>query len=102
MHDLVIRSGSIIDGSGGPRQEGDIAIEGGRIVAVGERAGSARREIDAAGRLVTPGFVDVHTHYDGQATWDTLLEPDSSRGHVLGGFRLPASCDRWSEPIVRR
>ena len=80
MHDIVIRGGTIIDGSGNPSFSGDIAIEGGRIAAVGGKQGPARRDIDAAGLLVTPGWVDVHTHYDGQAMWDQLLAPSCWHG----------------------
>jgi N-acyl-D-amino-acid deacylase len=69
MHDLVIRGGTIIDGTGRAAFTGDVAISGGQIAAVGGKAGPARREIDAAGLMVTPGWVDVHTHYDGQAMW---------------------------------
>src|SRR6187200_2865958 len=80
MHDIVIRGGRVIDGSGAPAFTGDIAIAGGRIAAVGGKQGPARREIDADGLLVTPGWVDVHTHYDGQATWDPILAPSSWHG----------------------
>ncbi len=80
MHDLVIRSGTVVDGSGAPRRVADVAIDGERIVAVGEGIGRGRREIDARGLLVTPGFVDVHTHYDGQVTWDPFLTPSSLHG----------------------
>ena len=80
MHDLVIRGGTIVDGTGAPRFTGDVAIDGGTISAVGGRAGPARREIDADGLLVTPGWVDIHTHYDGQATWDPVLAPSSWHG----------------------
>jgi N-acyl-D-aspartate/D-glutamate deacylase len=80
MHDLVIRGGTLIDGTGGPSSIGDLAIEDGRIVTVGGQAGPAREEIDATGLLVTPGFVDVHTHYDGQVSWDHLLEPSIYHG----------------------
>jgi len=80
MHDLVIRGGTIIDGTGKPGFAGDLAIDGGRITAVGGKAGPARREIGADGLLVTPGCVDVHTHYDGQATWDPILAPSSWHG----------------------
>ena len=80
MHDAVIRGGTVIDGTGRDGFTGDVAIEGGRIVAVGGKAGPARHEIDAAGLLVTPGFVDIHTHYDGQAVWDSHLAPTSWHG----------------------
>src|SRR5579884_2862796 len=80
MHDIVIRGGAIIDGTGRPGFTGDIAIDGARIAAVGGKAGPARRVIDADGLLVTPGWVDVHTHYDGQATWDPVLAPSSWHG----------------------
>ena len=80
MHDIVIRGGSVIDGSGAGAFTGDVAIAGGRIAAVGGKQGPARREIDADGLLVTPGWVDVHTHYDGQAMWDPLLAPSCWHG----------------------
>ena len=80
MHDLVIRNGKVIDGSGGPARRVDIAIDGERITIVGEVTDVGRREIDAAGRLVTPGWVDIHTHYDGQATWDPDMSPSSWHG----------------------
>jgi N-acyl-D-aspartate/D-glutamate deacylase len=80
MHDLVIRNGRIADGAGAPAFNGDIAIDNGRIVSVGEQAGAGRRENDANGLLVTPGFVDIHTHYDGQVTWDPYLTPSSWHG----------------------
>ena len=80
MHDVVIRGGTIVDGDGGTPFTGDVAVDGDRISAVGGKAGSARREVDADGLLVTPGWVDVHTHYDGQATWDPILAPSSWHG----------------------
>ena len=80
MHDLAIRNGSIIDGTGAAAQRAEVAVRDGRIAEVGRRVGRARREIDAAGRIVTPGFVDAHTHYDGQATWDPELSPSSWHG----------------------
>jgi N-acyl-D-amino-acid deacylase len=80
MHDLVIRNGKIVDGSGAPAFAGDIAIDGDVIAGVGGVAGAGRREIDASGLLVTPGFVDIHTHYDGQVTWDPYLSPSSWHG----------------------
>ena len=78
--DLVIRNGVVVDGTGSPPRRGDVAIEGDVIVAVGEDVGSGRREIDADGLIVTPGFIDPHTHYDGQATWDPWLAPSSHHG----------------------
>src|SRR5262252_6186426 len=80
MHDLVIRNGKIVDGTGAPAFIGDIAIDGDLIASVGSEAGAGRREIDASGLLVTPGFVDIHTHYDGQVTWDPFLAPSSWHG----------------------
>jgi N-acyl-D-amino-acid deacylase len=80
MHDLVIRNGKVIDGSGAAARSADVAIEGDRIVAVGEVTGSGRRELDADGAAVTPGWVDVHTHYDGQATWDPEVSPSGWHG----------------------
>ncbi|MET0475473.1 MAG: amidohydrolase family protein [Mycobacterium sp.] len=79
-HDLVIRNGTIVDGLGGEPFVGDVAIAGGVIVAVGAVEGGADREIDATGLLVTPGFVDLHTHYDGQAIWSDRMTPSSAHG----------------------
>jgi N-acyl-D-aspartate/D-glutamate deacylase len=78
--DLIIRGGTVYDGTGAPGVVADIGISGGKIVAVGEVSGSAAEEIDAAGGIVTPGFVDIHTHYDGQAIWDDRLAPSSLHG----------------------
>ena len=75
--DLVIRGGTVIDGTGGPARAGDVAVKDGTIVAVGAVDGAGHREVDADGALVTPGWVDIHTHYDGQATWDEHLAPSS-------------------------
>ena len=80
MHDLIIRGGTIADGSGRPPRPGDVAIDGSVITAVGEVDGPARRDIDAEGLLVTPGWVDIHTHYDGQATWDPEVSPSGWHG----------------------
>lgn len=80
MHDLVIRGGTIVDGSGNERFTGDIAVDGGIITAVGKVAQAGREEIDASGKIVAPGFVDIHTHYDGQATWDSEMAPSSWHG----------------------
>ena len=84
MYDLVIRNGKIYDGTGAPAFDGDVAIEGDRIVAVGTpddgQIGAETETIDAAGRIVTPGFVDAHTHYDGQITWDPFVSPSTYHG----------------------
>ncbi len=99
-YDLIIRGGTIVDGTGAQRFAGDVAVKDGRIAAVGDIAGDAAREIDAVGRIVAPGFVDIHTHYDGQATWDQEMAPSSWHGVttvVMGncgvGF-APAKPDR--------
>lgn len=101
MYDLVIRGGTVIDGTGSERRRADVAVDDGRIVAVGDLGGaSATQTVDADGLLVTPGWVDIHTHYDGQATWDDVLAPSSWHGVttlVMGncgvGF-APARPDR--------
>ena len=80
MFDTIIRGGTLVDGSGDPRFTGDIGIAGGRIAEVGGKLGAAHREIDAHGAIVTPGWVDVHTHYDGQVTWDPYLSPSTDHG----------------------
>ena len=99
-YDLIIRGGTIVDGTGAPRFTGDIAVKDGLIAAVGAIQGDAKDEIDAAGKIVAPGWVDVHTHYDGQATWDQEMAPSSWHGvttAVMGncgvGF-APAAPDR--------
>jgi N-acyl-D-aspartate/D-glutamate deacylase len=78
--DLVIRGGTVVDGTGAKPIEADVAISGGRITAIGKVSASGREEIDAKGLLVTPGFVDIHTHYDGQAIWDTHMAPSAWHG----------------------
>ena len=78
--DLVIRGGNIADGKGGDLYEADVAITGGRITEVGKVSGKGKEEIDAKGKLVAPGFVDVHTHYDGQVTWSQDITPSSQNG----------------------
>ena len=79
-YDLILRGGNLADGTGAPIREADVAVKSGRIAAIGNIDGKGREEIDAKGKLVTPGFVDIHTHYDGQATWDTRLAPSSWHG----------------------
>ncbi|BDI61340.1 N-acyl-D-amino-acid deacylase family protein [Qipengyuania nanhaisediminis] len=98
--DLIIRGGTIVDGSGGEPYVGDVAVKDGLIASVGTVRGDATREIDASGKVVAPGFVDIHTHYDGQATWDQEMAPSSWHGVttvVMGncgvGF-APAKPDR--------
>ncbi|WP_295532088.1 amidohydrolase family protein, partial [Novosphingobium sp. Chol11] len=81
MHDVVIRGGTIVDGLGGAPFVGDVGIAGGLIAEVGARiAAQGQREIDAEGMIVTPGWIDIHTHYDGQVSWDTELAPSSHNG----------------------
>jgi len=80
MYDLIIENGRLVDGTGAGEREADVAVRNGRIAAVGAVDGPARRKIDAAGLLVTPGWVDTHSHMDGQATWDPLLSPALNHG----------------------
>ena len=100
MHDLVIRNGTVIDGRGGRPELADVAVDDGRITAMGTVHDPGSEELDATGLAVTPGFVDIHTHYDGQVTWDPLLTPSIWHGVttvVMGncgvGF-APAAADR--------
>jgi N-acyl-D-amino-acid deacylase len=79
-YDLIIRGGTVIDGTGADARVADVAVKGGRIAAMGSDLGEADEVIEAAGKLVTPGFVDVHTHFDGQVTWDSRLAPSSGHG----------------------
>lgn len=98
MHDLVIRNGRVIDGAETPAFTADIAIDGGRITAVGVVSGKGRREIDAAGKIVTPGWVDIHTHYDGQVTWDPYLSPSSWHGVTTA---VMGNCGVGFAPVKR-
>jgi N-acyl-D-aspartate/D-glutamate deacylase len=108
MHDLVIRGGSVVDGTGRPARTADVAIDNGRISDVGDDVGSARRELAADGLLVTPGWVDIHSHYDGQSLWDPLLETSAAHGVttvVMGncgvGFAPVKAADRaWTIALM--
>ena len=100
MLDRLIKGGTVVDGTGSPARKADVGIRDGLIVCVGEVTEAAREEIDATGLLVTPGWVDVHTHYDGQVTWDPHCSPSGWNGVtslVMGncgvGF-APARPDR--------
>jgi N-acyl-D-aspartate/D-glutamate deacylase len=96
-HDLVVRGGTVVDGTGAPRRTADVAVRDGRIVEVGRVSGRGAREIGADGAVVAPGFVDVHTHYDGQATWDSRLQPSAWHGvtSVVAG-----NCGVGFAPVV--
>ncbi|MBR0671309.1 N-acyl-D-amino-acid deacylase family protein [Neoroseomonas soli] len=101
MADLVIRGGMVVDGTGAAPIEADVAIESGRITEVGRVAARGKDEIDASGRIVSPGFIDIHTHYDGQAVWDSHLAPSAWHGvttAVMGncgvGFAPCRAADR--------
>ncbi|NNE74788.1 MAG: amidohydrolase family protein, partial [Acidimicrobiales bacterium] len=83
--DLVVRGGTLVDGTGAPPRTADVAVKDGLVAAVGSAEagkvdGSGAREVDAGGALVAPGFVDIHTHYDGQAAWDSRMQPSSWHG----------------------
>ncbi len=98
--DVVIRGGTVMDGNGGTPFEADIAVKDGKIAAIGNIAGSGTEEIDARGLSVTPGFVDIHTHYDGQAMWDPafgalVMARRHHRGHGQLRRRLCAGAPRY-------
>ena len=99
MDDLVIRGGTVVDGTGAPQRTADVAITDGRIAGIGDSVGDSRREIDATGLVVCPGFVDLHTHYDIQAFWDPALTPSPLHGitTVVGG-----NCGFSVAPLVPR
>ena len=100
-YDLLVRGGRVIDGTGAPARDADVAVSNGSIAAVGTNLGDAKQTIDASGAIVTPGFVDIHTHYDGQASWDADMMPSSIHGAttvVMGscgvGFAPCRAADR--------
>ena len=91
-HDVVIRNGSLVDGTGAPARHADVAICAGKIVEIGDISGTARRTIDASDCVVAPGFIDPHTHYDAQICWDGALTPSSWHGVtsvVMGNCCVP-------------
>lgn len=96
MLDLVIRNGLICDGSGAPAYRGDVGVRDGRIVAVGEVAGEARETVDAGGRVIAPGFIDPHTHYDAQLVWDGLAQPSLEHGVTTV---MPGNCSLSLAPL---
>jgi len=85
-YDLIVRGGTVFDGTGADPVEADVAVRDGRIAAVGKGLAAGREEIDARGKIVTPGFVDIHTHYDGQAIWDSHLAPSAWHGVTTAIF----------------
>lgn len=99
MHDTVIRGATIVDGTGKAGFTGDVALDGDKIASVGGKAGPGKREIQADGLMVTPGWVDAHTHYDGQATWDSQLAPSSWHGVTTILF---GNCGVGFAPVKKR
>src|SRR5271165_1237228 len=104
MVDLVIRGGTVIDGTGGDPFEADVAVEAGKIVAIGKVTAKGKEEIDARGKLVTPGFVDPHSHYDAQATWSSRITPSSWHGvttTLIGNCGVGfAPCDPGNQGLL--
>lgn len=96
MLDLVIRNGLICDGSGAPAYRGDVGVRDGRIIAVGEVSGEARETVDAGGRVIAPGFIDPHTHYDAQLVWDGLAQPSLEHGVTTV---MPGNCSLSLAPL---
>src|SRR4051794_22379464 len=107
-HDTLIRGGVLVDGTGAPGRRADVGISGSRISSIGEPGslGHADEEIDAAGLVVAPGFVDVHSHFDAQVFWDPTLSPSSSHGVTTTlagncGFTLAPLDDEAVDYLVR-
>src|ERR1700733_15165202 len=106
MHDLLIRGATVVDGLGHDPMRADVAVEGGRIAAIGDVAGEAREIVDAGGLALMPGIIDIHTHYDAQVTWDRTLSPSPSLGvttAVIGncGFGIVPSPPPLRDLIMR-
>ena len=104
--DLLVRGGTLIDGTGAPREVGDLGVRDGRIAAMGKVSGSADREIDATDCIVAPGFIDIHTHYDAQVMWDRMLTISPWHGVtsvVVGncGFGIAPTREKHRELILR-
>src|SRR5262245_61351011 len=104
--DLVVRGGTVVDGTGAPPRRGDLAVNAGRIVAIGDVSDGATQEIDAHGCIVTPGFIDPHTHLDAQLCWDPAATPTSSHGVtsvVIGicGFGIAPCAEGGGEYLLR-
>ena len=98
MLELVIRNATVVDGTGRPKFVADVAVDSGKICFVGKHAGKGYREINADGLLLTPGWVDIHTHYDGQAIWDELMTPSSWHGVTTAVF---GNCGVGFAPVRR-
>ena len=96
MYDLIIRNGRIVDGSGLPAYTADIAVKDGRIAKLGRVEGDAERVVDATGRVVTPGFIDPHTHFDAQLLWDGYAKPALSHGVTT---IVPGNCSLSLAPL---
>ena len=96
MFDVIVRGGTVVDGSGGPGFLGDVAVKDGRIVAVGQVSGEARRVVDATGRVVAPGFIDPHTHFDVQLQWDGAARPALEHGITCV---VPGNCSLSLAPL---
>ena len=99
--DLVIRNGMVVDGTGATRRRADIAMKDGRIAYIGPIKDSARASIDADGLIVCPGFVDPHTHYDAQISWDPLLNSSSEHGVTIRIVHEKASCGTNGQRVIK-